>query len=289
VGNATFLPLMVSAAELTGRNSWMSGSVAATQTGGPSLGGLLVQLLRAPTALIVDGVSYLMSAVLLVSLPRPEQPRPGPGHVSMASLIKDGCRYVLRHPVIGPCTLCVTIGNFVAGGLLALTPVFLVRTLGAPAWLVGVLIATEGAGSLIGASLASRLAGWVGTARAVVVAEIASAVLALLMPSARGTWGFAVFGIGNAGLAAGVVVASILTRTYRQTASPPALYPRVMATVRFISWGVIPLGALATGAVATVAGNRTALWLACLLNFAAPASLLASRIRRCRDLTEGSP
>jgi hypothetical protein len=36
--------------------------------------------------------------------------------------------------------------------------------------------------------------------------------------------------------------------------------PRVMATVRFISWGVIPFGALAAGAIASAAGNRTAMW-----------------------------
>lgn len=289
VGSSTFLPSVVSKDELTARNSLMSGSAAVTQLGGPSLGGLLVQLFSAPAALVADVVSYLVSAALLSGLPRPAAHRPAPGQAPMATLIKDGCAYVLSHPIIGPCTLCVTVGNLIAGAVMALTPVFLVRTLGAPAWLVGVLIATEGAGTLVGAALTPRLARKLGTARAVLVAESVSALFALLMPFARGAWGFAVFGIGNAGLAAGVVVASVLTRTYRQTAVPPDLFPRVMATVRFISWGVIPIGALAAGAVAVAAGNRTALWLACLLNFGAPLSLLMSKVRHCRDLTDGSP
>jgi MFS family permease len=289
VGNSTFLPFIVSRDQLTARNSLMSGSAAVTQLGGPSIGGVLVQLFTAPVALVADVASYLTSAALLVSLPRPRQARPEGDRVSTLSLIKDGCRYVLKHPMIGPCTLCVTIGNFVSGGLLALFPVFLVRTLGAPPWLVGVLFASEGLGTLVGAALTPRLARWAGTARAVVIAESVSAVLALAMPAARDTWGYAVFAFGSAGLASGVVVASVLTRTYRQVASPPELYPRVMATVRFISWGVIPFGALTAGATASALGNRTALLLLCLLNFGAPISLLASRVRKVRDLADGAP
>jgi MFS family permease len=289
VGNSTLLPFIVSKDELTVRNSLMDGSVAVTQTGGPSIGGVLVQLLAAPGALMIDVASYIVSAVLLSSLPRPKLLRRSEDQASTLTLIKDGCFYVLRHPVIGPCTLCAAITNFAAGGLMALTPVFLVRTLGTPTWLVGVLIACEGAGSLLGAVLAPWLASKFGTGRAIVVAEGVAVMFALLMPSARDGWGFAVFGIGNAGLASGIVVANVLTRTYRQTAVPAHLFPRVMATVRFISWGVIPFGALTAGVVASATSNRTAFWLVCLLNFAALLSLLMSKVRCCRDLSDASP
>jgi hypothetical protein len=289
VGNSTLLPFLVSRDELTVRNSLMDGSVAVTQTGGPSLGGILVQFLGAPGAIVGDVISYLVSAVGLCTLPRPEAQRPAAGRPGMVTLIRAGCGYVLRHPVIRPCTICATVGNFVAGGLLALTPVFLVRTLGAAPWLVGVLIATEGAGALLGATLAARLATRLGTARAVVWAESLAVILALLMPLAgRGSWGFVMFGLGNGGFAAGVVVGNILTRVYRQTAVPAELIPRVMATVRFVSWGVIPFGALAAGAVASAATNRFSLWLVCVVNLAAPLSLLMSRVRSCRELTEGA-
>lgn len=288
VGNSTLLPFIVSSDQLTTSNSLMDGAEAVTQTGGVSLGGTLVQFATAPGALVWDVVSYVVSAFLLATLPRPQAaPDDEEGRIPPLASIWQGMIYVVKHSVIGPCTLYQAICNVVAGGLLALTPLFLVRAIGAPPWLVGVMLATEGVGGLCGASLAPWLASRIGTARAVILAAATGAVLALLMPSAASSWwGFLLFGIGNAGFAASVVIGNILTRTYRQTAVPQELFPQVMATVRFISWGVLPPTALAAGAVANAYGNRDALWIVCVISSAAPLSLLLSPIRTTRDFAE---
>ncbi|MEW2295818.1 hypothetical protein ABZ719_24445 [Streptomyces sp. NPDC006743] len=75
-----------------------------------------------------------------------------------------------------------------------------------------------------------------------------------------------------------------MTRTYRQTATPPELLPRVMATVRFISWGAVPFGALTAGGAAALWGNRASLALMAVLCTVSPVVLLASPVRRMRDL-----
>ncbi|WP_405774336.1 MFS transporter [Streptomyces sp. NBC_00859] len=295
VGNATFLPSVVAKEELTSRNSLTSGTQAVIQLGGPSLGGVLVQLCGAAATLVVDAVSYLASAALLRTLPRPGA-HTGPAASQsgtsadaaprMTALIREGWQYVTRHPVVGPCVAMATSVNFVCGGLTALVPVFLVRTLDAPAALVGVLIATEGVGGLVGAALTPRLAAAAGSARALLLACGFGACAALLMPLAGRGPGLLLFALGNAGFAGGVVVLSILTRTHRQTTTPPDLLPRVMATVRFVSWGAIPIGALTAGAVSSVWGNRGALWLVSGLAFVAPVVLLAGPLRRLRTLED---
>jgi predicted MFS family arabinose efflux permease len=285
VGNSTFLPSIVSKDELTARNSLTSASVSATQLGGPSLGGVLVQLLGAATSLLFDAVSYLASAVLLRSLPRPAPAAKPEQGESTLDLIKEGWRYVAHHPAIRPCVAAATLVNFTCGAFMALLPVFLVRTLDAPAALVGVLIASEGLGSLIGATLTPRVAGRLGSARTLLVSTVFGASAAVLMPLAGGGWGLLLFALGNIGFGASVVVLSILTRTHRQTVTPPELLPRVMATVRFISWGAVPFGALTAGAAATAIGNRGSLWLICALAFMAPVAVWTSAIRRMRDLT----
>src|SRR6266568_2107448 len=119
VSNSTFVPAVVDHADLTSRNSLLSGTDAVTQLGGPSLGGVLVQLLSAPTTLLVDAVSYLVSAVLLRTLPAGVLQRPA-SSPRISTMIREGWRFVIGHPVMRPCAAVAAIINFVSGGLMAL-------------------------------------------------------------------------------------------------------------------------------------------------------------------------
>src|SRR3954470_18888466 len=88
----------------------------------------------------------------------------------MVMMIREGWHYVLRHPIIGPSMWDVTVTNFVCGAMLALFPYYLVRELHASPLMVGVLLAADGLGTLIGAALTTRLTDRVGTARGLIVA-----------------------------------------------------------------------------------------------------------------------
>jgi len=285
VGNSTFMPQIVAREELTKRNSLTSASYSATRMAGPALAGVLVQAFGAATTMLFDVASYLASALLLRTLPRPTR-LPAAAAVSVSAQIREGWQYVARHPVIRPCVADATATNFVCGALLVLTPVFLVRTLHTSASLVGVLIGAEGAGSLAGAALTPQISAWLGSARALLFASAAMPLaLCLLAASFHGP-GLLLFAFGNAGFAGTVVILSILTRTHRHQVVPADLLPRVMATVRFISWGVVPLGALAAGAAATTLGPRTALWATCGAAALPAIALWTSRIRNLRELTD---
>ncbi len=285
VGNSTFMPQIVAREELTKRNSLTSASASATNMAGPSLAGVLVQVFGAPTTVLFDVASYLASAFLLRSLPRPAR-LPAAPTSSISAQIREGWQYVTRHPVIRPCVADAAATNFVCGAMLALTPVFLARTLHTPASLIGVLIATEGAGSLAGAALTPRISARTGSARALLYASAAMPLTLCMLPASFHGPGLLLFAFGNAGFAATVVVLSIITRTHRHRVVPTELLPRVMATVRFISWGVIPLGALAAGAAATAFGPRAALWATCAAATLPAIALWASRIRTLRELTD---
>jgi len=280
VGGTTFLPSVVPREQLNDRNSLVSGTHAVTSLAGPSAGGALVQLLGAVPTLLIDTASYLVSALLLRGLPSGEPRVAGP--VSpMRNQISEGLAFVWRHRLLD-----ATATNFVCGGLLTLTPLFLVRTLGASPGVVGLLFATEGVGALVGASLCPRIARRIGTARTALLGSVVGAGFALLMPIGDGVAGGVLFGVGNAGFAGGVVLVSVCTRTHRQVASPPELLARVMATVRFVSWGAIPVGALLAGVLAGAATPRTALWVTCLLAALPAVALSTSRVLHMRDLLE---
>ncbi|MFI9838199.1 MFS transporter [Nonomuraea sp. NPDC051941] len=285
VANSTFLPSIVSKEQLQSRNSLTSGTQATTQLGGPSVGGLIVQVLGAVPTLLVDAVSYLVSALLLRTLPerRSETPERWP---PVRAMIREGWRFVVHHPVMRPCMWAATAANTVCGAQHALYALYLVRELHAEPGLVGLLLAADGVGTLIGAALTNHITARLGTARALIVAGFVSLAGALVVPLGTGWQAFVAFAVGNVVFSAGVVVFSVVTRTYRQIASPPDLLPRVMATVRFVSWGAIPIGGLIAGAVAGVLSGRVTLMIFVVAAACMPLVLLASPIRHLRDLTD---
>ncbi|GAA3386978.1 MFS transporter [Streptomyces roseoviridis] len=282
IGNSTFLPAVVPARQLAARNSVMSGTHAVTDTGGPSLGGLLIGATGPVGALAVDAVSYLASAVLLRTLPE-SRPAPRTGE-SAFRLMREGWRYVTGHPVMRPCMIWATAANFVNAALVALTPLYLVREAGLDSVGLGLVLAMDGVGALAGAAVAVRVTTRLGTARGVIAADLAGGALLLLAPLTTSAGDAYWFALGNAGFAFGTVIGSITTRTYRQTQSPPELLSRVMATVRFVSWGALPLGALTAGLLATWAGAHTALWAVCAAALLPPLYLFSTGVGRHRDL-----
>ncbi|MER7586176.1 MFS transporter [Micromonospora sp. NPDC127501] len=283
VANQTFLPEIVPAAQLQARNSLTSGTHAATSLGGPSLGGLAVQLLGAVPTLFVDAVSYLLSAVLLRTLPARRVQRPAE-RPPMITMIREGWHFVLRHPIIGPAMWDATATNFVNGAMLALFPFYLVRELHASPLMVGLLIAADGLGALIGAALTTRFTDRFGTARGLIIAAFIGVAGALIIPLGTGIAAFLAFAVGNLIFASSTVVLSVTTRTYRMLASPPELLSRVIATVKFVSWGAIPVGGLLAGILAGPLGARTTLLIFGALTVLSPIIYLSTPIRRLRDL-----
>jgi predicted MFS family arabinose efflux permease len=216
----------------------------------------------------------------------PERRPQAQPHAKATQLIRQGWNYVIRHPVMRPCMVWATIMNFVTAALLALTPLYLVREVGVSASIVGAVIAMDGVGALIGSAFATRLSRRVGTARAIIVAGVIGGLVVLMTPFTTTLSNIYFYALGLAGLSFSAVVGSIMTRTHRQTDSPPALLSRVMGTVRFVSWGALPLGAALSGLLASAVGIRAALWIMCLAAFAAPLSLLLTSVRHRRDLSD---
>lgn len=212
VANQTFLPEIVPAAQLQARNSLNSGTHAVTQLGGPSLGGLAVQVLGAVPTLFVDTVSYLVSAVLLRTLPARTVQRPTE-RPPMVTMIREGWHFVLRHPIIGPAMWDATATNFVNGAMLALFPFYLARELHASPLLIGLLLAADGLGTLIGAALTTRFTDRVGTARGLIIAAFVGVAGALVIPLGTGTTAYVAFAAGNLVFAGSTVVLSVTTPT----------------------------------------------------------------------------
>jgi hypothetical protein len=87
-------------------------------------------------------------------------------------------------------------------------------------------------------------------------------------------------------VSAGITASNIIVVTFRQAYCPPAMLGRITASQRFLVFGAIPLGALIAGALATIIGVRSALWVILSLYALSGTILLTRAIRASKDLPD---
>lgn len=291
VASQRYVPAVVGQAGLLSANSRLQGGEEVARLSGPALGGVLVQLASAPAALLTDAASYLVSALCLAGTGgagRQEEPAKPAG--SQLSQIREGIAFLWGRPVLKSFAFTAASFNLCESGILAVQVPFLIRTLHVAPGFVGVLVAADGFGAVLGTMVTGRVAGRLGSGRAVLAAVLAGPLLSVLIPLTQRGGGLLLFAVGAAGLSMFTVVFSILARVYRQTTVPRQLLGRVTAVNRFISWGVLPVGALLAGALGQAISDRGALWaMAGMLVVLTPLPILLSPVRRARDIATAHP
>jgi MFS family permease len=83
----------------------------------------------------------------------------------------------------------------------------------------------------------------------------------LLVPLTGPGWRLAFFAVAQAVFGVTVVAYNIAQVSYRQTICPDRLLGRMNATMRFIMWGMTPVGGILGGVVGTAVGLRPTLWI----------------------------
>lgn len=289
VAHQSFLPQLLPHDQLVSGNGALETIRSSAQVAGPGIGGGLVQLLGAALAIVADAVGYALSALFLWGIKHPESlPERGP-EASLRRDVGEGLRFVFGHRLLRVIAVTTGLGNFFTAVLMATQSVFLVRVLGLAPGVVGLLLAASAVGGLAGALCAGRLAARLGQARIIWLSALVTGPFALLWPlSGRGA-GAALFALGSGVVFFGAVVYNVAQVSFRQSLCPPRLLGRMNATLRFLMWGTLPLGALAGGALADAFGARVALvW--CAAGFLlVPLPLLFSPLRRMRELPVTAP
>jgi MFS family permease len=181
-------------------------------------------------------------------------------------------------------TLYAAVANLAYTGNLALVVVFLVRVVGLGSAAVGLLLAAGGIGGVLGALMAPRLTRALGTARTLVLASLGAGLSGLLIPLTGPGIRLACYLAGSALIAGGISVSNVVAGSFRQEYCPPAMLGRAAASMRFLAYGMIPLGALVAGALGTALGVRNALWIVQVIFAVSALFLLTPRIRGARQL-----
>lgn len=280
-----YVPAVVGKQGLVTANSRLTATDTALGLAGNSLAGVVVQAIGAPLALLIDAVTSFAAALGIRSVPVVDRPERADTR-SVRAEAAEGLRYTFRNPVFRTLLLTAALLNAALAAQYALVVVLLSRTFALDPWLIGLLLASSGAGGLLGAAVIGRLTTRWPSGLVWRTALITVPVVALLVPASFPGAGLALFAAGMLGLNAAAVVFTVIGGSFRQALCPPRLLGRMSASSKVVAWGVIPLGSLAGGGLGTLLGVRPALWVVALATFAAPLFVRRSPLRDVDDLSD---
>lgn len=217
-------------------------------------------------------------------------PRPPVATTPLRTQIGAGVRHVFGDPELRALALTAGLTNLGSQIVTTMLPVLFIRDLGLPASALGSFWAAGGAGLLLGARCAPRVAGRLGYGRTLALAGLWLAPAGLLVPLAgRGagyawlagaSWLIAMFKTG---------MDNVLGVSIRQHKTPDAMLGRMNATFRFLLTGAFAIGAAVSGVLAEVAGVETTLWVGGAVLTAAFLPVFLSPVRLGRGLPIPQP
>jgi predicted MFS family arabinose efflux permease len=269
-----YLPSLVPPHQLVASNSRLSTTDSLAEIGGPAIAGVLIQLVTAPFAIILDALTFVVSAATFSRIRAPEPtPQPRAIDTSVRREIAEGLRLVAADPLLRVLIVTLGVSSFFGSFYGTLYDIFGIRVLGLSPAILGITIAAGGVGALAGALLANRIQARFGLGRTLVASMLLAAPFSALIPLA----GY--LPDGSPILAAtlliitqivsdgAMTVYAINSISLVQMRAPNHMLGRANASFGFIGQGVAPFGALLAGALATSIGARSTLLVAVIGGF----------------------
>ncbi len=286
VASMAFLPSLVERQQLVEGNSKLSATESVASIAGPSLSGVLVQLLTAPIAIIVDVFSFVFSAAFLWLIHTPEpEPLPAGERRSVWVEIGEGLRVVFGSPILRPLSQGIALHFLFMLIISTIFMLYAVRELSIePIWL-GIILAAFGPGFLLGALVAGRAAQRFGPGPTMIGATLLNAVAVILIPLASGPFPALISMLIAAHflLAFGIQIHGINLMSLRQSITPHRLQGRMNASFRFINVCAMMIGALTAGVLGETIGLRGTLTVGACGMFLPFFRLLLSPVRKLHE------
>jgi len=286
VAYQSYLPHLVGREHLVEGNAKLQGTQSVAQVAGPTAGGLLVQALTAPYAILLDALSFLWSAVWIGTISaREPKPERAPDR-NLVREIREGLTFVLGHRLLRAIAACTATSNLFSNVAMVALLVLLAdpAELNLSAGTIGLLFSASAVGGLLGALVARRFAGWVGQGQTLWITILIEAAATIAMPFVERGWQLWLLGASSALIGVAVVIYNITQVSFRQLLCPERLLGRMNATIRFAVWGTIPVGSLIGGVLGSTIGLRPTLWVAVAGSFTAFLPVFFSPLRRMREL-----
>ncbi|HVC74970.1 MAG TPA: MFS transporter [Candidatus Micrarchaeaceae archaeon] len=280
-----YVPSLVTRDELLEANTKLEVTFSASSLVGPSLGGVLIQLIGAAQAMFADAVSFVVSVLSIIWIRQAEEsprhstaPRPG-----VLAEIGEGLRLVLHHPILRALLLMLTIGGL---GFHLQDPalfLFVYRNVDLSPGLVGLVFGAGGAGALVGALVVGTVVRRLGVGNSLALTNVLVGLAFLAWPLAL--FGSPVLILGGLMFFAGICdsIYNVSQVSLRQSVTPSRLQGRMTATMRTVFWGVKPVANVGGGVLAGAFGAPATIVIGSVIGMTATIAVLAGPLGRVRQ------
>jgi len=282
---ASFFVRLVSRDQFLEANSKLSATRSISFMAGPAVGGLLIQWLTAPVAILIDAASFVFSAIQVSRLKTPVVD-PDPATESLLRRARAGMGYLLRHPYLRSSLGCATTVNFFNLMGSALLILFASRNLDLSAGTIGLAFGIGASGGLLGALAAAPLTRSIGAGRLIAIgAVVFPAAIAIAAFASGPIW------VRASALAAAEFVGAFAVMCFdvplnalQAAVTHDRMRSRVAGAFSSINYGVRPLGAVVGGLLGTWLGVRETLLISSAGGLLAVLWLIRSPIIHVRGL-----
>jgi MFS family permease len=284
VAYQSYLPDIVEPDQIGEGNAKLQAVQSVAMVGGPAIGGGLVKLVGAPLTIGLDALTFLWSAFWVRRIEHVDTPPPREDRRPLVVEVREGLAFVLRHPLLWRITACTSLSNLFSSISGAMLVLYALR-LGLDPAQLGLGFGIGAVGGLFGALVVTRLTAWVGEGRIIPLSTFVWMPAGFILPLAGTVLDPMVAVISYMLLNSfGVVLYNVAQVSFRQRLCPRPMLGRMNASIRFLVWGVMPIGGFLGGVIGHQFGLRSVFWIEAFGAILAAMPVLLSPLIRMRDL-----
>ena len=285
VAYQSYLPDIVDPEDIGEGNAKLQASQSVAMIGGPAVAGGLIKIMGAPLTVLFDAVSFLGSAFFVRRIQHLDTPPPREDRRRLVVEIREGLAFVFGNPLLWRITACTAISNLFSAMTGAMLVIFCLNDLGLDAGHIGLAMGIGAAGGLVGALATPRINRIIGEGRTIPVTSLLWIPAGVLMPLAGTVIPPMVALTGSSLMITFLVVVYNVTQvSFRQRLCPRPLLGRMNASIRFLVWGVTPIGAFIGGVLGHQYGAREVFWVGLVGSALGTLPVLLSPLLTMRDL-----
>lgn len=282
VAYQTYLPTVVGRERVLEANAKITGVQQVFAVGGPSLGGQIVALMTAPVSFLVTSVGLAVSTLCIARIRVEEHSVARTERSRMLPEVAAGLRLVLRDSRLLAIAGSTAWLNLTSYAVYTVTMLFLARTLELSPMLIGLFLSVSAVGGLLGSFVSKQISEKVGPGPAMWLILLLGSPFALVLPAVGADWMLWVGALANGIVAFMTVVYNVTQVSCTQALTPDGFLGRVNASMRFLTWSVMPLGSMLGGVISGWLGAREALFVCAAAGCLAFIPILFSPLRVMR-------